>query len=116
MSAAPAFVRTLPFESVDREDPILSGLMNFEDIVRFVRSSRGRSLFLHVSQFAPLKDQGSAAPGCTAGRAVSDCLQVSKATALKFLRDAYIETVAARVLVHVAYCRTCIFIGQSLSG
>lgn len=99
-------------------DPIIESDLSLEDAERLVKASpRGQTIFLSCTQFAPFtKEQALRLGNGARGRYVSGNLIVTKKVALKYFRDAYRyrEGLSSEVLVRMAQCRLCLFIGAPI--
>lgn len=83
-------------------------VMTPTDALAFIRKARGKSLYVSVGQTAPIAgESGHCFP-------IMGNVPVTRKVALKFVADAYSETLANRgamCVIHTYY--DCVFIGRA---
>lgn len=93
-------------------DPCSHFTVAYDEAVRLVRTSTGRRFYLHVQQFAPIKDTSGNTNALTQGLLVSTTVNVPKREALGFLDRAYnSDPIKTRSNIRVSFCSNCFFIG-----
>jgi hypothetical protein len=93
---------------------ILSYLVEATEAERLVRTVRGYNIYVAVGQFAYDKIGGiDEANDKRRGYRASAHIEVTKRAALKFLTDAYPESLREKTYVRVAVSNHCLFIGSA---
>lgn len=90
-------------------DGHIEGNMTYDAAVKFIKASKGRSLFLAIGQFAPCADPCK----CGRGFPLQANVPVSKAVALRTLADLYGTRFKTEALVHITRLRGTLFIGKA---
>lgn len=94
-----------------KSDPIVGKLMPYEDAVEAVKRSTGRTIFIHIGSqmnIGPMPSQDNE-------HVFTSLLEVTKRTALRFLKD--VAPSLQRIgHIHVAQSSRCLFIGTSPRG
>ena len=93
--------------SLSDTDPIVKRVITVNEAERYIRAVKRKTLFLHCSQFASIPSD------IARGFNVSACVQVSKPTALRYIREAYHATLRAKAGISLAECSSCLFIGST---
>lgn len=86
-------------------DPFINEWMTLDKLVKFVRASRGRTLYVHVDHFCKFADDE------THHTEAMGNVEVTKPAMLKFLRSTYRNELIERALIFTTRCSTCLFVG-----
>jgi len=86
----------------------IESIMTPAETKAYLSKLRGKTLFISVGQRAPIAGEPDKA------FSVIGNVEVTRKQALKFLADAYSETLAARgAMVTIWEYKSCVFIGES---
>jgi len=86
-------------------DPFINEWMSYERLVKFVRASRGRTLYVHVDHTAKIADEPASTYDAMGN------VEVTKPAMLSFLRSTYRNEWQVKALIYVTHCSRCIFVG-----
>jgi len=86
-------------------DPFINEWMTLDKLVKFIRASRGRTLYVHVDHTCKVVDNE------THTHEAMGNVEVTKPAMLSFLRSTYRNELIVQARIFVTHCSTCIFVG-----
>lgn len=86
----------------------------YDEAIRRIKASRGKTLFLKAAHYAQHKMQTDTNPGVVASTQIMANVKVTKRHMVEYLEDAYHVHIRDRVLVKISEAETCLFIGGAI--
>lgn len=86
-------------------DPFINEWMTLDKLMKFIRASRGRTLYVHVDHMCKVVDNE------THNHEAMGNVEVTKPAMLAFLRSTYRNELIKCARIFVTHCSTCIFVG-----